>query len=116
MIKKHHGPHHFGKHDTLKSLRNHGYNWRAMESQVKNFTESCELCQMVKARTHRGHNGTYSIKSDKPGERISLDVMEYNEDVFNFSFIVLCKYYDRIVQMHATIVLCNCDAINLMQL
>ena len=89
MIKKHHGPCHFGKHDTLKSLKNHNYDWRFMAAQVQKFTESCELCQMIKTRTHPEHTGTYSIKSDRPGERISLDVMEYDEDIFNLSFILV---------------------------
>ena len=89
MIKTHHAPCHFNAHDTLKSLKAHKFEWRGMESQVKAYSDSCKLCQMIKTRTHPSHSGSFSIKSDKPGEKISLDIMEYNSDIFDYTFIMV---------------------------
>jgi len=88
-IKTHHSPCHFNAHDTLKSLHQHKLEWNGMEAQVKAFAESCKLCQMIKTRTHTAHSASYSMKSEKPGEKISFDIMEYDEDFYGFGFILV---------------------------
>jgi len=88
-IKTHHAPCHFNSHDTLKSLKAYKYDWRGIDKQVKDFTESCKLCQLVKTRTHTSHSAPFSIKSDRPGEKISLDIMEYDLDVFDYAYILV---------------------------
>ncbi len=35
------------------------------------------------------HSGSFSIKSEKPGEKISFDIMEYDMDILDYAFIMV---------------------------
>lgn len=103
LIKLHHAPAHFNDHDTLKSLKKAGYQWNNMEKQVAALCATCQLCQMLKTRHHVSHNAPFTIKSERPGEHISMDVMEYEEDFFGYSFILVlvdcCHSYTTLIPL-----------------
>jgi hypothetical protein len=103
QIKIHHSPAHFAPHDTEKSLRKAGFEWRGLHDEVVNFTKSCRLCQMLKTRTHPGQAASFTIKTDRPGEQICMDILEYEEDLFGFSYILVlvdcCHSYTTLIPL-----------------
>jgi hypothetical protein len=88
-IRTHHSPAHFNSHDTYKSLTNHNLEWRGMRAMVNDFTTACKICQLLKTRTHPGQSGSFILKSDKPGDRICFDVLEWEEDLYGFNFLLV---------------------------
>lgn len=104
-IKIHHSPAHFGEHDTLASLKKHGFAWRGIAKDVDEYLKSCRLCQMLKTRTNPGHAAVFTLKKEKPGEEIAMDVMELEEDFFGHAFILVlvdcCTSYTTLVPLRS---------------
>jgi hypothetical protein len=102
-IKIHHSKAHFGHEDTEASLKKAGYEWRHMTKHVKEFNEACKICQLLKTHPNPAHNSSFTLKSDKPGEQISMDIMEYDEDFYGYSFILVmvdnCHSYTTLIPL-----------------
>jgi hypothetical protein len=103
QMKKHHSPAHFGPHDTYESLRDAGFQWKGMKKDTSDFCDSCRICQMIKHKNHTSSASNFTLKKARPGEEISMDIMEYDEDYFGYAFILVlvdsCHSYTNLIPL-----------------
>jgi len=89
LLKKHHSKSHIRPANMVNSLKVAGFNWKGMMTEVTEFCDKCSTCQMNKSKKIENHASSFTIDTGTPGEHWCMDVMEYEEDLFGYKYILV---------------------------
>lgn len=85
---------HFGIDRTLELLRRN-YHWPKLPTDVRNFVETCTICQRAKGvRTNQGHYQPLTIPTN-PSNNVSIDFvlgLPRTRQVFDSTFVIVDKF------------------------
>lgn len=93
---------HPGYYKTLMYVRQFFY-WKGMMSQIKKFVTSCDMCQRVKFCNYRTEGEYQFVKSDQPGELVTVDFFgSLPQSVGGVAYIfVVMDAYSKYVKLYA---------------
>lgn len=90
---------HLGINKTIDKIRRQFY-WCDLSSDVKDWIQSCEVCQKVKARKSIGHLQVHNV--GQPWERVAIDVAGPFPRSHNGSkyILVVMDYFSKWVEVY----------------
>ena len=82
-----------------RSLLQRKFYWLRILKDIKEYIQSCDVCQRVKALRHRSYNKTTSLFiSARPWKKISMNFIielsfnRYENDIYNAILVVIDRY------------------------
>ena len=89
---------HFGRDKTL-ALISRKYFWNSIERDVKDYVQTCEICQKSKARRHRVYGETTALPlPNRPWQEITMDFItdlppsKREGCVYDAILVVVCRF------------------------
>ncbi len=65
---------HFGRTETVRVLRDHGFNWPSIEQDTNKFIQNCAVCQKTRLKAAIAHH-TGNLATTQPFDTIYVDTI-----------------------------------------
>jgi len=85
----------------LERMRDAGYSWPGMTSNVREFVDTCPTCQRVRDKITREHGETYNTMAEAVMDIVAADTLgPIEEDSAGFRYIlVLIDMFSRYIEL-----------------
>ena len=111
LLRRHHDDElagHFGAEKTLELLARK-YHWPGINTYVKSYVDTCEVCQRTKAPRHRPYGSLQSLpQPDGPWKEITMDFItglppsKHNGHVYDACLVVVDRYTKMVLYIPVT--------------